>query len=215
MIKVAPSILSADFTVLKSEIEKIEKAGADYIHIDVMDGMFVPNITFGQGMVAAIKKVAKIPLDVHLMIEKPERYVEDFAKAGADIITVHEEATVHLNRTLQLIKDCKVKAAVSINPHTPIENIIHVLNMVDMVLVMTINPGFAGQTFIDETLEKIEKLKKIITEKDLNVDIEVDGGINEKTAKAVIKAGANVLVAGSYVYGAKDTAQAIKTLKEA
>ena len=215
MIKVAPSILSADFTDLKNEIEKVEKAGADYLHVDIMDGMFVPNITFGQGMVSAIKRVASVPLDVHLMIEKPERYIEEFAAAGADIITVHLEATVHLNRTLQQIKDCGVKAAVSINPHTPIENIINVLDMVDMVLIMTINPGFSGQKFIENTLEKITQLKKIIDEKGYNIDIEVDGGINEKTAKKVVAAGANVLVAGSFVYGATDTKKAIQLLKEA
>lgn len=215
MIKVAPSILSADFTILKEEIEKVEKAGADYLHVDIMDGMFVPNITFGQGMVSAIKKVATVPLDVHLMIEKPERYIEQFAKAGADIITVHEEATTHLNRTLQQIKDCGAKAAVSLNPHTPIENIENVLYMLDMVLIMTINPGFPGQKYIESTTEKITKLKKIIDEKGYDIDIEVDGGINGTTAKTVVKAGANILVAGSYIYGAEDTKKAIQTLKEA
>ncbi len=214
MIKVAPSILSADFTDLKNEIEKVEKAGADYLHVDIMDGMFVPNITFGQGMVSAIKRVASVPLDVHLMIEKPERYIEEFAAAGADIITVHQESTVHLNRTLQQIKDCGVKAAVSINPHTPIENIANVLDMVDMVLIMTINPGFSGQKFIENSLEKITQLKKIIDEKGYKIDIEVDGGINDKTAKKVIAAGANVLVAGSFVYGSADTQKAIQLLKE-
>jgi len=215
MIKVAPSILSADFMDLKSEIIKVESAGADYLHIDIMDGMFVPNITFGQGMVKAIKKIACVPLDVHLMIEKPERYVAEFAAAGANIITVHEEATVHLNRTLSQIKNCGIKAGVSINPHTPIENIKNVLYMVDMVLIMTINPGFPGQKYIENTTEKIVNLKKIIDEKGYKVDIEVDGGINETTAKTAAKAGANILVAGSYIYGAEDTEKAIQTLREA
>lgn len=215
MIKIAPSILSADFTDLKNEIAKVEKAGADYLHVDVMDGMFVPNITFGQGMVSAVKTIATVPLDVHLMIEKPERYIEEFAKAGADIITVHEEATVHLNRTLQQIKDCGKKAGVSINPSTSIENIVNVLDMVDMVLIMTINPGFGGQKFIENTLKKIKELKEIIIDMGYQIDIEVDGGINDKTAKKVVKAGANVLVAGSYIYGAEDTNKAVKALKEA
>lgn len=215
MIKIAPSILSADFTDLKNEIAKVEKAGADYLHVDVMDGMFVPNITFGQGMVGAVKRIATVPLDVHLMIEKPERYIEEFAKAGADIITVHEEATVHLNRTLQQIKDCGKKAGVSINPSTSIENIVNVLDMVDMVLIMTINPGFGGQKFIESTLRKIKELKEIIIDMRYQIDIEVDGGINDKTAKKVVKAGANVLVAGSYIYGAEDTNKAVKALKEA
>lgn len=215
MIKIAPSILSADFTDIKNEIAKVEKAGADYLHVDVMDGMFVPNITFGQGMVSAVKKIATVPLDVHLMIEKPERYIEEFAKAGADIITVHEEATVHLNRTLQQIKDCGKKAGVSINPSTSIENIVNVLDMVDMVLIMTINPGFGGQKFIESTLRKIKELKEIIIDMGYQIDIEVDGGINDKTSKRVVKAGANVLVAGSYIYGAEDTNKAVKALKEA
>lgn len=215
MIKIAPSILSADFTDLKNEIAKVEKAGADYLHVDVMDGMFVPNITFGQGMVSTVKKIATVPLDVHLMIEKPERYIEEFAKAGADIITVHEEATVHLNRTLQQIKDCGKKAGVSINPSTSIENIVNVLDMVDLVLIMTINPGFGGQKFIESTLRKIKELKEIIIDMGYQIDIEVDGGINVKTAKKVVKAGANVLVAGSYIYGAEDTNKAVKALKEA
>lgn len=215
MIKVAPSILSADFTNLKKEIEKVEQAGADYLHVDIMDGMFVPNISFGQGIVKTIKSVASIPLDVHLMIEKPERYIEEFVQAGADIITVHEEATVHLNRTLQKIKDCGIKAAVSINPSTPIENIENVLYMVDMVLIMSINPGFSGQKFIENTTDKIKKLKNIINENNYNIDIEIDGGINETTAKTVVDAGADVLVAGSYVYGSDDVKKAIQTLKEA
>ncbi|WP_226528256.1 ribulose-phosphate 3-epimerase [Metabacillus niabensis] len=215
MIKIAPSILSANFAKLGEEVKDVENGGADYIHVDVMDGHFVPNITIGPLIVEAIRPVTKLPLDVHLMIEKPDQYIGEFAKAGADIITVHVEACTHLHRTLQLIKSEGVKSGVVLNPHTPIESIVHVLEEVDMVLFMTVNPGFGGQTFIPQVLPKIKQLANIVKEKNLSIDIEVDGGVNEETAKLCVEAGANVLVAGSFIYNNPDRQQAIQTLKQA
>lgn len=215
MIKIAPSILSANFAKLGEEVKDVENGGADYIHVDVMDGHFVPNITIGPLIVEAIRPVTKLPLDVHLMIEKPDQYIGEFAKAGADIITVHVEACTHLHRTLQLIKSEGVKSGVVLNPHTPIESIVHVLEDVDMVLFMTVNPGFGGQTFIPQVLPKIKQLANIVKEKKLSIDIEVDGGVNEETAKLCVEAGANVLVAGSFIYNNPDRKQAIQTLKQA
>ncbi|MBU7592073.1 ribulose-phosphate 3-epimerase [Metabacillus halosaccharovorans] len=215
MIKIAPSILSANFAKLGEEVKDVENGGADYIHVDVMDGHFVPNITIGPLIVEAIRPVTKLPLDVHLMIEKPDQYIGEFAKAGADIITVHVEACTHLHRTLQLIKSEGVKSGVVLNPHTPIESIVHVLEDVDMVLFMTVNPGFGGQTFIPQVLPKIKRLANIVKEKNLSIDIEVDGGVNEETAKLCVEAGANVLVAGSFIYNNPDRQQAIQTLKQA
>ncbi|WP_026559393.1 ribulose-phosphate 3-epimerase [Bacillus sp. J37] len=215
MIKIAPSILSANFAKLGEEVKDVENGGADYIHVDVMDGHFVPNITIGPLIVEAIRPVTKLPLDVHLMIEKPDQYIGEFAKAGADIITVHVEACRHLHRTLQLIKSEGVKSGVVLNPHTPIESIVHVLEDVDMVLFMTVNPGFGGQTFIPQVLPKIKQLANIVKEKNLSIDIEVDGGVNEETAKLCVEAGANVLVAGSFIYNNPDRHQAIQTLKQA
>ncbi|MGQ4664576.1 ribulose-phosphate 3-epimerase [Metabacillus halosaccharovorans] len=215
MIKIAPSILSANFAKLGEEVKDVENGGADYIHVDVMDGHFVPNITIGPLIVEAIRPVTKLPLDVHLMIEKPDQYIGEFAKAGADIITVHVEACTHLHRTLQLIKSEGVKSGVVLNPHTPIESIVHVLEDVDMVLFMTVNPGFGGQTFIPQVLPKIKQLANIVKEKKLSIDIEVDGGVNEETAKLCVEAGANVLVAGSFIYNNPDRQQAIQTLKQA
>jgi ribulose-phosphate 3-epimerase len=215
MIKIAPSILSANFAKLGEEIKDVENGGADYIHVDVMDGHFVPNITIGPLIVEAIRPVTKLPLDVHLMIEKPDLYIDDFVRAGADIITVHVEACNHLHRTIQLIKSKGIKAGVVLNPHTPIESIQHILEDIDMVLLMTVNPGFGGQAFIPQVLPKIKQLANIINEKQLSIEIEVDGGVNEETAKQCVKAGATVLVAGSAIYNTTDRKQAITNLKQA
>lgn len=215
MIKIAPSILSANFAKLGEEIKDVENGGADYIHVDVMDGHFVPNITIGPLIVEAIRPVTTLPLDVHLMIEKPDLYIDDFVRAGADIITVHVEACNHLHRTIQLIKSKGIKAGVVLNPHTPIESIQHILEDIDMVLLMTVNPGFGGQAFIPQVLPKIKQLANIIKEKQLSIEIEVDGGVNEETAKQCVKAGATVLVAGSAIYNTTDRKQAITNLKQA
>lgn len=214
MVKIAPSILSADFARLGEEIKDVENGGADYIHVDVMDGHFVPNITIGPLIVEAIRPITKLPLDVHLMIENPDQYIEAFAKAGADYLTVHVEACKHLHRTIQLIKSFGVKAGVVLNPATPVETIKHVLADVDMVLLMSVNPGFGGQAFISEVIPKIEAVKRMIDDKGLDVEIEIDGGVNEVTADLCKKAGATVLVAGSAVYNQKDRAKAIAALKE-
>lgn len=214
-MKIAPSILSADFSNLQRDIELVEKGGADYIHVDVMDGQFVPNITFGPNIVQAIRPITKLPLDVHLMIVDPEKYIPAFAKAGADIITVHVEATPHIHRALQMMKDLGVKSGVVINPGTPITMIKHVLPIADQVLVMTVNPGFGGQSFIEETVEKIAELSELREQNNWHYSIEVDGGIVPETAQICQKAGADVFVAGSYIYNSEDPMGQINQLKEA
>lgn len=213
MIKVSPSILSADFSRIYDAIKMLEKAGADYIHCDVMDGMFVPNITFGQYMVRDIRKHTKLPLDVHLMIETPERYVEEFADAGADIITVHPEATVHLDRTLQLIRRAGKKCGAALNPHTPLDVLEYVLDDIDMVLLMSVNPGFGGQAFIPSSLKKAAKLKSILSEKKSSVLIEMDGGIGTDNVRQVADAGVDIVVAGSAVFNSDDPMDAVNKLK--
>ncbi|WP_419961592.1 ribulose-phosphate 3-epimerase [Psychrobacillus sp. BM2] len=215
MVKIAPSILAANFSKLGEEVLEVEKAGAELIHIDVMDGHFVPNITMGPIVVEALRPLTKLPLDVHLMIENADQYIESFAKAGADYITVHVEACPHLHRTIQLIRSFGVKPGVVLNPHTPIETIQHVLEDIDMVLFMTVNPGFGGQKFIHSVVPKVKQLSDIIKERNLSIEIEIDGGINEETIKPCVEAGATVLVAGSAIYNAPDKAKALQAIKEA
>lgn len=215
MVKIAPSILAANFSKLGEEVLEVEKAGAELIHIDVMDGHFVPNITMGPIVVEALRPLTKLPLDVHLMIENADQYIESFAKAGADYITVHVEACPHLHRTIQLIRSFGVKPGVVLNPHTPIETIQHVLEDIDMVLFMTVNPGFGGQKFIHSVVPKVKQLSDIIKQRNLSIEIEIDGGINEETIKPCVEAGATVLVAGSAIYNAPDKAKALQAIKAA
>jgi ribulose-phosphate 3-epimerase len=203
-VRIAPSILSADFASLGSDIDAVIKAGADWVHVDVMDGHFVPNITIGPAVVKAIRKVTDAPFDVHLMISPVDPYIEEFAAAGSDIITAHIEAGPHIHRTLQYIKSLGKKAGVSLNPSTPASSICHILDIVDLVLVMTVNPGFGGQSFIEGQLTKISEIRKMIDETGRDIDLEVDGGINPETAKQVVSAGADVLVAGTAVFGGND-----------
>jgi ribulose-phosphate 3-epimerase len=213
MVKIAPSILSANFAKLGEEVLDVEKGGADFIHVDVMDGHFVPNITIGPLIVEAIRPVTKLPLDVHLMIEDPDKYIEAFAKAGADYITVHVEACRHLHRTIHFIKSLGVKAGVVLNPATPVETIQHIIADIDMVLLMSVNPGFGGQKFIPEVLPKIKRVKELAAEKGAAIEIEIDGGVNSETAKLCIEAGATVLVAGSAVYNQEDRKKAIELIR--
>ncbi|PLT33100.1 ribulose-phosphate 3-epimerase [Bacillus sp. V5-8f] len=213
MVKIAPSILSADFSKLAEEIREVEAGGADYVHVDVMDGHFVPNITIGPLIVESIRPVTRLPLDVHLMIEKPDVYIPAFAKAGADIISVHVEASPHLHRTIQLIKQYGKKAGVVLNPGTPVEQVKEILQDIDLVLLMTVNPGFGGQTFIESVLPKIKQMSRMIKERGLSTEIEVDGGIQAQTAKLCVEAGANVLVAGSAIYGQSDRKAAIEAIR--
>lgn len=214
MYKLAPSLLAADFRQLQREVEAVDKAGADMLHIDVMDGIFVPSISFGMPVIQSIREVTKKPFDVHLMIEEPARYIEEFKKCGADILTVHAEACKHLNRTVMAIKDAGMKASVALNPATPLSVLEYILEELDMVLLMSVNPGFGGQKFILNTLTKIEQLRKMINEKGLTIDIEVDGGVGLNNVEDVMKAGANVLVAGTAVYKG-DVAENVRKFKEA
>ncbi len=210
----APSILSADFNRLGEEVRAVEAAGADWIHADVMDGHFVPNITFGPLVVAAVRKITRLPIDVHLMIESPDRYIQEFAEAGADWISVQVETCPHLNRTIQQIKEAGAKAGVVLNPSTPLSAIDWVLEYTDYVLIMSVNPGFGGQAFIGNSLEKIRRLRRMINERALSTLIEVDGGIKENNIAKVAAAGADVFVAGSAIFGQKDYRQVIARFKE-
>lgn len=211
-IKISPSILSADFSILGDEIKNLEKAGADLIHVDVMDGHFVPNITMGPPIIKAIRKCTKLPFDVHLMISPVEKYIKAFADAGSDIITLHPEATDNLKRAIQTVKSHGKKAGVSLNPKTPISALIDVINDIDLILIMSVNPGFAGQSFMSEVLPKVSELRKMINDKKLKIDIEIDGGINFETAPLAVKAGANILVSGTTIFSGslKDNIQKLR-----
>ncbi|WP_028314074.1 ribulose-phosphate 3-epimerase [Desulfatibacillum aliphaticivorans] len=210
---IAPSILSADFARLGEEVQAVEKAGADWIHVDVMDGRFVPNITIGPVVCKAVNRVTDLPLDVHLMIKQPELYVEDFVKAGADYITIQVESTTHLNRTVNLIRELGAKPGVVLNPTTPLSSLEWVLEYVDLVMLMSVNPGFGGQKFIDNSLRKTEELANMIQSKGLNALIELDGGINSKTIKSASDAGCDAFVAGSAIFGSEDYAATIKEFR--
>ena len=214
MVKVAPSILSADFSKLDTEIKDVEKAGADLIHFDVMDGHFVPNITIGPLILKAVRKLTQLPLDVHLMVENPDNFIKAFADAGADIITVHVEACSHLHRTVQLIRSCKVSPGIVLNPATPLSALENILDDVDMVLLMSVNPGFEGQSFIPSVLQKVTQLKKIIQNKNKHIDIEIDGGVKPNNAKEIREAGADILVAGSAVFYSSDYKKSIDKIRE-
>ena len=212
--KIAPSILSADYANFESELKKLEATGAEYAHIDIMDGHFVPNISFGAGVVASMRPHSRLVFDCHLMVSNPEHHIEDFARAGADIISIHAEATPHIHGALQKIRAAGVKASVVINPGTPVEAVKNILNLVDQVLVMTVNPGFGGQAFLPETMDKVRELVVLREVNQLDFDIEVDGGIDDETIRIAKEAGANVFVAGSYVFKG-DVAHQVQTLKEA
>jgi len=214
MGRIAPSILSADFSRLGEEVQAVERAGADYIHIDVMDGHFVPNITIGPMIVKAVRKMTDLPLDVHLMISNPDSFVEEFARSGADILTIHAETVNHIHRTIQHIKDLDVRASVSLNPGTPLNVLEYILEELDMVLLMTVNPGFEGQEFIPAVIPKIKRLRKNAIEKGLSLEIEVDGGIGPETISRVSSAGANVFVAGSAIFYSKDYGETIRLMRE-
>ena len=214
MIKLAPSILSADFARLLEDVKKVENAGCEYLHIDVMDGHFVPNITLGPNVVKSLRKDVNMVFDAHLMIENPDNYIKEFADAGCDIIVVHQEACTHLHRTIQNIKSHGIKAGVALNPATPIETIKYVLQDVDMVLLMSVNPGFGGQSYIPVVTEKIKELKALIDEMNLDIDIEVDGGVKPSNIAEVVNAGANVIVAGSAIFNAGNIDEAVKSLRE-
>ncbi|MGM0602756.1 MAG: ribulose-phosphate 3-epimerase [Bacillota bacterium] len=208
----APSLLSADFSNLQQEIKKVEKA--DYLHLDVMDGVYVPNLTFGPGLIADIRKHTDMIFDTHLMMVNPEKYIEEFVKAGSNILTVHAEATQHVHRVIQMIKDHNVKAGCSLNPATPLQELEYVLPDLDLVLIMSVNPGFGGQSYIPQITDKIKKLRKIIDENNYNVKIEVDGGINTDNLSKIISAGADIIVSGSSIFGHKNPAAALEEMRE-
>lgn len=212
-IIIAPSILAADFANLQKEVGMINESDADWIHVDVMDGVFVPNISFGMPVIKAIKKHAAKPLDVHLMIVQPERYIESFREVGADILTIHVEASTHLHRTIQQIKAAGMKAGVAVNPHTPVSSLQDVLSDIDLVCLMSVNPGFGGQKFIENTYKRVSELKKLISASDAKALIEIDGGVNQENAGPLIQAGAGVLVAGNFVFSAQNPKQIIQRLK--
>lgn len=214
MIKLAPSILSADFARLLEDVKKVEKAGCEYLHIDVMDGHFVPNITLGPAIVKSLRRDVNMVFDTHLMIENPDNYIKDFVDAGSDLIVVHAEACRHLHRTIQNIKSYNVKAGVALNPATSIESIKHIIEDVDMVLIMTVNPGFGGQSFIESMLEKIKELKQLIDDKNLNVDIQVDGGIKPDNIHKVVEAGANIIVAGSAIFNSENIEETVSLMRK-
>jgi ribulose-phosphate 3-epimerase len=214
-IRIAPSILSADFGRLAEEVRAVEAAGADWIHVDVMDGRFVPNITIGPLVVEAVRKVTRLPIDAHLMIVEPERYVDAFAKAGANLISVHAEVSPHLHRTIQAIRAAGARPAVALNPSTPLDGLEYVLGDVDMVLLMTVNPGFGGQGYIPAVTEKVRRLRRMADERGQELEIQVDGGIKPSTVGAVAQAGANVFVAGTAVFGAKDYRAAVQDIRDA
>jgi ribulose-phosphate 3-epimerase len=214
-IRIAPSILSADFGRLAEEVRAVEAAGADWIHVDVMDGRFVPNITIGPLVVEAVRKVTRLPIDAHLMIVEPERYVDAFAKAGANLISVHAEVSPHLHRTIQAIRAAGARPAVALNPSTPLDGLEYVLGDVDMVLLMTVNPGFGGQGYIPAVTEKVRRLRRMADERGQELEIQVDGGIKPSTVGTVAQAGANVFVAGTAVFGAKDYRAAVQDIRDA
>lgn len=215
MIKIAPSILSANFANLEQQIKLVEKGGADWIHLDIMDGHFVPNITFGPMVVKTIGNITNLPLDAHLMIQNPDKYLEDFQKAGTNRLTVHVEACIHLHRTIQGIKELGMKAGISLNPATPISTVKEILPIVDQVLVMTVNPGFGGQEFIQSTLKKVNDISQLIVNTKKKIELEVDGGVDESNAAALAKAGATVLVAGYSIFSKRNISQAVKNIRKA
>jgi ribulose-phosphate 3-epimerase len=214
MGKISPSILAADFTRLGEEIKAVEKAGADYIHIDIMDGHFVPNISIGPFIVKAVKKITNLPLDVHLMISDPDKYIDDFINAGSNILTVHVEAATHLHRTVTYIKEKGIKAGVSLNPSTPLSSLDHILEYIDMVLIMSVNPGFGGQKFIGNVIPKIETLRTMIDKNKFEIELNVDGGINIDNIEEIAAAGANVFVSGSGIYATPDYKETISLMKD-
>lgn len=212
--KIAPSILSADFSRLGEQVKTVEAGGADYIHVDVMDGHFVPNITIGPLIVEALRPVTPLPLDVHLMIENPDRYIEAFVKAGADILTVHVEACVHLHRTVQAIKEKGIKAGVALNPHTPLSSVEEILPDIDLILIMSVNPGFGGQKFIPGALDKLRRIQEMLQQRELpHIEVEVDGGIKLNNIREVARAGAEVIVSGSGIFKTEDPAETVRQMK--